>query len=208
MSVPTSFSDAQARYEAQQHFDITGNIQTLRTALTELYNAKNASPLNTVRVTSAQQSVNVPFQKVANYFNEMSLINDFLQVYLNKQSKDIAEDTSLSEERYENKVHPEESVLARESTLGLIPELRMRSLPYLLAISVFMASLTIFLIFQMFGFSGQVNLPSSITGFLSSPASPIPFYSNPLFLGGVIILLLVSLVIFAVLYFKSKNANN
>jgi hypothetical protein len=89
----------------------------------------------------------------------------------------------------------------------LLPELRVRSLPYLLAMSVFMASLTIFLIFQIFGFSGQVNIPSSITGVFSSPASPIPFYSNPLFLGGAVILLLVAVVIFAVLYFKAKNAN-
>jgi hypothetical protein len=60
----------------------------------------------------------------------------------------------------------------------------------------------------MLGFSGQVNLPLSITAWLSSPASPIPFYKNPLILGGISIVLLISLVIFAVLYFKAKNTNN
>jgi hypothetical protein len=133
-------------------------------------------------------------------------LNEFLKSYINDNTK-IIEDVSASEERYSNKIHPEESVAARESTMGLLPELRMRSIPYLLAISVFISCFTIFLIFQMFGFSGQINLPLSIIEWLNSPGSPYPFYQNPMVLGGVIIILLVAVVVFAMLYFKSKKDN-
>jgi len=196
ITAPTSFSDAQSRYEAQQGFNIQARIDDLKNKL-NAYISSNSSQNIT--------NVNTSFGFISEYYNEMTGINDFLQSYINKQTLAIAKGSSLSEERYDNKVRPEEAVLSRESTYGLMPELRVRSLPYLLAISVFMASLSIFLIFQIFGFSGQVNLPQSITGFFSSPASSTPFYSNPLFLGGVIVLLLVALVIFAVLYFKSKK---
>jgi hypothetical protein len=195
-SLPTSFSDAQLRYEAIEGFNITTATEDLKSKLTQ-YITSN-SVINSSQLETA-------FTTISNYYNEMAVINDFLQSYVNRQTVNLSNGASLSEERYDNKVHPEEAVLSRESTRGLLPELRVRSLPYLLAMSVFMASLSIFLIFQIFGFSGQVNLPQSITGFFSSPASATPFYSNPLFLGGVIILLLVALVIFAVLYFKSKK---
>jgi hypothetical protein len=207
MSVPTSFLDAQSRYQAQLSFDIPGKITTLNTQLNALLNTKNTNGVTEPQITATRVNVQNAFSPISNYFNEISLINDFFKNYIHEHTKKLTEDSSSSEERYKNRVHPEEAVLARESTYGLMPELRVRSLPYLLAISVFMASLTIFLIFQTFGFSGQVNLPSSITGWFSLPASPLPFYSNPLFLGGVVILLLVTVVIFAVLYFKSKNAN-
>jgi hypothetical protein len=209
MSVPTTFLDANTRYDAVKVINMNTLVSELRDSLILLKERQTRSGFQQSQITEAQNAVNTKFNAVANYFNEMSLINDFLKGYINKQSNNLAENSSssVSAERYKNRIHPEEAVLARESTYGLMPELRVRSLPYLLAISVFMASLTIFLIFQTFGFSGQVNLPSSITGWLSSPASPLPFYSNPLFLGGVVILLLVTVIIFAVLYFKSKNAN-
>lgn len=207
MSVPTSFLDAQARYEALPILDISEKIGILNTKLND-YSTENARAGRTTdSLLPFKTAVEDALRPFSNYYNELGLINEFLQTYVNEHTKSIAEDSSSSEERYQNRVHPEEAVLARESTYGLMPELRVRSLPYLLAISVFMASLSIFLIFQTFGFSGQVNLPSSITGWFSSPASPLPFYSNPLFLGGVVILLLVTVIIFAVLYFKSKNAN-
>lgn len=207
MSVPTSFLDAQTRYEAIRGFDINTKITTLYTQLNALRNKQNTQGVTPQQIVPFKQNVSNAFAPISNYYNEVALINEFLQTYVNQQTKSIAGDISASEERYQNRVYPEEAVLSREVAYGLMPELRVRSLPYLLAISVFMASLTIFLIFQIFGFSGQVNLPSSITEFFTSPASPLPFYSNPLFLGGVIILLLVAVVIFAVLYFKSKNAN-
>lgn len=207
MSVPTSFSDAQAQYQEIEGYDINAKILELRTKLNDYVIAKTAQPPVPATIAIKETALNTAFNSISDYYNKISRINTFLQTHVNKQVLNIKDESLTSEERYENRVYPEEAVVSRESTYGLMPELRVRSLPYLLAMSVFMASLTIFLIFQMFGFSGQVNLPLSITAFFSSPASPIPFYSNPLFLGGAVILLLVAVVIFAVLYFKAKNAN-
>jgi hypothetical protein len=187
------FLDTQTQYENLEIFDLTSSINSLKSAL--------------LASEPSETTINTAFSPIADYYTKLTTINKSLQNYIANASNTIV-DSSPSKERYSNKIRPEESVLAREPTRGLMPELRVKTLPYLLAISVFMASLTIFLIFQMFGFSGQINLPISITSFLSSPASPIPFYMNPLFLGGFIVILLVAVIIFAVLYFNSKNTNN
>ena len=188
-----SFLETQTLYENIGAFDLTASINSLESAL--------------LASQPSQTAINSAFTPIAEYYTKLTTINTNLKNYIANASNTIVSSTA-SKERYSNKIHPEESVLARESSRGLLPELRMKTIPYLLAISVFMASLSIFLIFQMFGFSGQVNLPISITNWLSSPASPVPFYMNPLFLGGTIIILLVAVIIFAVLYFKSKNTNN
>ena len=194
----SSFLDAQLQHENIGSFDLYGAFDSLKIALTTY--SKNQSSTN-------ERAVDTAFAPIAEYYSKLTGINSTLQTHINKASTNISSINS-SEERYVNRIHPEESVVARESMYGFIPELRTRTLPYLLATSVFMALLSLFLIFQMLGFSGQLNLPLSITAWLSSPASPIPFYKNPLILGGVSIVLLVSLVIFAVLYFKAKNTNN
>ena len=98
--------------------------------------------------------------------------------------------------------------MAREATNGFFPELRQASMPYLISVSVFMASLSIFLIFQMNGFSGQINIPPSVSAWFASPAPDArPFYQNPMILGGITIIALTGLVIFALLYFQAKNTN-
>jgi hypothetical protein len=196
--MPTNFLVIQAQYENIQAIDLDAAITSLQTALNN-YDT-NPTPAN-------QTAIETAFTPIAEHYTRLTTINDNLKEYVSDSSKNIAESSS-SEERYSNRVHPEESMLSREITRGIMPELRMRSLPYLLGISVFMASLTIFLIFQMFGFSGQLNLPPSISAWLTSPASPIPFYMNPMFLGGVIIILVVALIIFMISYFKSRNTNS
>ena len=196
--MPSNLLDAQTQYENIQGFDLDAAMYSLQTALNN-YNT-NATSAN-------QTAIETAFSPIADYYTKITTVNDKLKLYLSESSTNIA-DVSASEERYSNRIHPEQSVLSREITYGLMPELRMRTIPYILAASVFMGSLTIFLIFQLFGFSGQINLPPSISAWLSSPASPIPFYMNPMFLGGVIILLVVALIIFMISYFKSRNTNS
>ena len=190
---------SQLQYDYEMILSKDATITNVPTAYTTLINAITA-------IGATTGSIDTASLPIINYYNDLLTINTNLQTYLTKASENIV-DLETSEERYKNKIYPEESVLPRESTYGIIPELRIQSVPYLLAISVFMASLSIFLIFQMFGFSGQVNLPPSITAWLSSPASTVPFYMNPMILGGVIILLLVTVIIFIGLYIKSKNSN-
>lgn len=190
--------DAQIQYENIGNFNLDAAIASLNSALNGY--SRNQSSMN-------EGSIDTAFSQIADHYSRLTDINSKLQKYINKASSDIS-NINLSEERYINRIHPEESVLARESTYGLIPELKTRSIPYLLGVSVFMALLSIFLIFQTLGFSGQINLPPSLSAWLSSPASPIPFYKNPMVLGGVSILLLVTLVIFIVLYYRAKNTNS
>ena len=190
----SSFLEAQLQYESLGSFDIAGSITTLDTALSA-YAAG----------TGTQGQVENAFRPISEYYEKVSDINNILRKYINKVSKTIADSDPiiLSEERYTNKVHPENSIAVREASWGFFPEIRVSSIPYLMAASVFMASLSIFLIFQMFGVSGQINMPT-----LAAPASSIPFYQNPMVLGGVVLLLLITCIIFIVLYFKAKSESN
>jgi len=192
-----NFLDTQMQYENLGTFDVDESFRSLKVALGNYVNEPSSD--TEIPLQDAFNTINSQYIKITD-------INSKLQEYIAVSSKHIVE-TPTSKERYNNRVRPEESILAREPTYGLLPELRIRSLPYILAISVFMASLTIFLIFQTIGFTGQVNLPPSVSGLFTSPASPLPYYSNPMVLGGVIILLVVVLIIFITLYFKSKNTN-
>lgn len=150
------------------------------------------------------------FAPIAEYYAKLVNINETLRKYIAKTAKDLADSDPrlINEERYSNRVHPEEAMMPREASNGLIPELRQSSLPYMISISVFMATLSIFLIFQMNGFSGQINVPPGVAAWFASPAPDArPFYENPMALGGIAIIALTGLVIFAVLYFQAKNTN-
>ena len=161
------------------------------------------------KVAQSSTEIETAFAPIADYYSKLTSVNSALQTYINKAAKNIsdADPRLIGEERYSNRVHPEESVEAREASRGFFPELRVNSLPYLIAVSVFMAFLSIFLIFQMNGVSGHLSLPPAITQLFASPASSVPFYQNPMVLGGFVIILLTALIIFVVLYFKAKNTN-
>jgi hypothetical protein len=153
------------------------------------------------------------FSPISDYYLKLSSSISSLQNYINTAAKNINNSTPrlLNEERYTNSIHPEQSMEAREASWSFFPELRMSSFPYLISASVFMASLSIILIFNMYGFSGQVNIPVSITQILSlfnSPASSVPFYQKPMFLGGIAVILLISTASFGFLYYKAKNTNS
>jgi hypothetical protein len=197
----SSFLEAQIMYESLGSLDLDSSIATLDTALSNY--SKDQSQANQLAVESA-------FAPIAQYYSKLISINEILRNYVNSTAKNMADSDPrlINEERYSNRVHPEESVMPREVSRGLIPELRVTHLPYIISVSVFMATLSIFLIFQMNGFSGQINLPPSIATWIASPASTVPFYKNPMVLGGIVILLLTALVIFIGLYFQAKNTNN
>ena len=197
----STFLDAQLTYESLGSLDLDSTIANLDAKL---------STYGSAQTSANQLAVETAFVPIAEYYSKLVNINETLRKYIAKTAKDLADSDPrlINEERYSNRVHPEESMMPREASHGLIPELRQSSLPYLISISVFMATLSIFLIFQMNGFSGQINVPPSVAAWFASPApDAIPFYKNPMVLGGITIIALSGLVIFAVLYFQAKNTN-
>jgi hypothetical protein len=226
----SSFLEAQLKYESLGTIDIDKAVKNLDNALKNYnqvtcvstpplssdslpgFNKINLQSSGTCNPTTPdlptkKLAVEAAFAPIADYYSKLINLNTTLQTYIDNAANNIVnfDSTLASEERYENRIHPENTMMARES---MMPELRITTIPYLIAISVFMASLSIFLIFQLFGFSGQLNLPSSLISLFSSPASgSVPFYENPMIIGGVGIILVVTTIIFAVLYFRSKNTN-
>jgi len=173
--------------------------------------APNSSVNYYEKKTQSSNEVETAFAPIAEHYSKLVNINESLRKYISKTATNLAESDPrlINEERYSNRVRPEESIAAREVSYGLIPEIRQSTLPYIISVSVFMAALSIFLIFQMNGFSGQINLPPGVASLFSAPAPDArPFYQNPMILGGVSIILLSALVIFIVLYFQAKNTNS
>ena len=155
-------------------------------------------------------TVETAFAPIAEYYSKLVFVNETLRTYINKTATNIGDSDPrlINEERYSNRVYPEEAVMPREASYGFFPELRQSSLPYLISVSVFMATLSIFLIFQINGFTGQINIPPTVSAWFASPAAgAVPFYQNPMILSGIAIIGLSGMVIFAILYFQAKNTN-
>jgi uncharacterized membrane protein len=198
----SDFLLALQKYENLDSINIQDRIGALDTAI-------NNASYNSSGIIVNSSAIEPAFAPIAQYDSELTEINRLLTKYINESAKTIAEvnPISMEEERYNNRVHPEESVASREVTMGIFPTLRSSSVPYIIAVSIFMASISIIMVFQMFGFTGQLSVPQSFMEFFNTPATAIPFYQTPLFLSGISIILLVSVVIFAILYFKAKNTN-
>jgi hypothetical protein len=197
----SSFLEAQITYETLGSLDLDTAISKLDTAMAT-YGADQS--------TANENAVETAFAPIADYYTKLLEINQTLRKYISKTAKNIGDSDPrlINEERYSNRVHPEQAVMPREASNNFFPEIRQRSVPYLIAASVFMALLSIFFIFQINGFSGQINIPPTIAAWFASPAPDArPFYQNPMVLGGISILLATVLVIFIILYFQAKNTN-
>lgn len=156
-------------------------------------------------------AVQTAFTPIANYYTKLTSINTNLRTYLNTVSKKIAssQETLVNEERYDDRAHPEETTASREIMYGIFPKFRQTSLPYILTAGVFMSLLSIFIVFQLVGLTGQVNIPPTVLQFFTTPAgvANVPFYKNPMILGGLVTVLASALVIFIILYYKAKNTS-
>ena len=166
------FQDAKAKYDNLELFDVDAALNTLDTALFAYSKSQIPDNLNTVQSA---------FEPIAEHYSNLTSITIDLQTFLEKASKYVvdSQDKLENEERYANRVHPEESTESREILLGIVPTLKMKTIPYLLAAGVFMALLTIFLIFQMLGVSGQLNLPPALVQWWMTPAVGPRFYERP-----------------------------
>ena len=150
------------------------------------------------------------FQPIGDYYTKLLSVKNRLNTFLEKASDRVVEskDPILNEERYNNRANPEDAVKPRELVFGLFSELK----PYLLASGVFMACISLLMIFQMFGFTGQINIPpalSELPGKLSAAAasSSVPFYQNPMILSGLVILLGAGVIGLGIMYYKAKQTS-
>jgi len=201
----SEFDEALALYSnlpSKSDSELTALIGNLDYALVAYRQNQNQATL---------ASVNFALSPINTYYKQMRAVNTKLRSYLKKGSVKISnlEDTLANEDRYDNRTHPEGSTSSREVMYGFFPKFRETSLPYILTAGVFMALMTVFLVFQSLGFTGQINLPLAITQYFTSPAVDvaIPFYKNPMLLGALVAILSSALVIFIILYFKAKKAN-
>lgn len=180
---------------------LTGMITVLDNALVN-YRVDPKSSMYRNAVTTA-------LTPITEYHTRIRSLNKKVRKFLNKSSKQIssAQDTLVNEVRYDNRVHPEESTVSREVMYGIFPKFRESSLPYILAAGVFMALMTVFLVLQTFGITGQLSLPQSIISLFISPAGTVsvPFYKNPIVLGGLTAILGSALIVFMVLYFNKTS---
>jgi hypothetical protein len=188
------FKDIKAQYDAINIFDINGSITALDSAIADYSASKDPNE-------SLKQSVISRFAPISEYYTKLSDVNQQLQTFIDKASTDIVNSTP-AEERYDNRVYPEESSKSHEVMLGVFPNLKIQTIPYLLAAAVFMASVSIFIIFQLNGVTGQLNLPPALVSWWVTPSVGPPFYKNPMVLGGLIVILIVTVIVFAVLYYR------
>jgi hypothetical protein len=204
----TSFLEAQQLYERLDTIDLNAAINNLDAAIS-LYSLAQADQARKTAVETA-------FVPIADYYAKLMRVNKMLQNHINKTAKLIAESEPMltSEERYTNRVYPEESVVSREVMSGIFPELRPSSLPYIISISVFMASLTIFLILQMNEIKANLSFPFSLPDLVNTLESPA-FYQyimeNTVVAIGIfffVALLLLTIIGFGInYYFRANNTN-
>lgn len=201
MSYQSYFQEALAAYNLLDDFDVDGKIAQLDAKLYTY--SRDQSPGNLAAVKTA-------FQPIADYYSRLTEVNSNIQKYLDKASKYVADSQTrlVNEERYDDRVHPAESTKAREIMFGLMPTMRATTLPYILTAGVFMSLITIFLIFQMLGISGQLNLPPALVQWWATPAVGPPFYKDPLVLAGAAVVFIATTIIFGLLYYKAKSELN
>ena len=188
------YQEAKSSYDMLQTIDIDASITALDTAIASYSANQNSSTLGQVKDA---------FSPISEYYSKLLYIQTNLQTYLDKATKDVAEGSQLNQERHENRIHPEESVKSREIMMGVVPTLKPSSIPYIMTASIAMACITIFMIFQMNGISGQLNLPPAFLAWWATPSTLT--LRNPMILGGIGIVSIAAAVIFGVMWYRAKN---
>ena len=149
------------------------------------------------------------FAPIGQYYSNLLDIKERLNTFLEDATGDIGESQGylMNQERYDNRAHPEESVSSKEIAYGFFSELRPSTIPILMALGTFMACISVLMIFQMIGFTGQINVPPAAIAFQTWLATPgqVPAYQNPMILSGIIIILGVAVVLLGVTYLRSNQ---
>lgn len=159
---------------------------------------------------AAERELLSSFAPISQYYANLQAIKRRLNHFLDKTSDQVVEvqTTLINKERYESRAHPNHEMKPRELVYGLFSELRSSSVPVLLAGGVFMACISILMIFQMFGFTGQINIPPALAampGQVSGAAGSEPIYNNPFILSGISIVLGVGVIVLGIMYYNARS---
>lgn len=160
--------------------------------------------------SAAMEDLSGAFLPISQYYANLVSIKKRLTKFLENASTEVnhSQDGLINEERYHNRAAPQDAVKPRELVFGLFSELRPSSLPIIIAAGVFMASLAILMIFQMYGFTGQINLPPALVSrytALTSATLEDTVYRNPMVLGGGGILVGVAVAVLSFIYLRPKQ---
>lgn len=150
--------------------------------------------------------VEAAFAPIAQYYANLRSIKERLQTFLKDSSKEVADGQEhlLHEERYMDSIYPERSMNARESSFGLLPELKTQTIPVLISVGAAMLAFAVVLSFQLIGVNGQLTLsPAYAQGYATAAATITSITNNTSIVGGFAGVCLVIALYFAYLYSTS-----
>jgi hypothetical protein len=190
---------------------LEGLINTLDTRV-QAYQATSSLPSSTPAQitaardaeTAARTALTSAFQPIGEYYANLNSIKERLNKFLDCSIQQVTESTAgtINEERYNQRANPQEAVMPRELVFGLFSELRPSSIPFILSAGVFMSCLSLLMIFQMFGFTGEIHMPPALSSIGTGTGATPSLAQNPMVLSGVSIVVVVAL---GILYFRSKK---
>ena len=172
------------------------------------YFCRTPANLTTTSPTQqAQRDLSGSFQPISQYYSNLVSIKKRLNDFLECSAQEIqdAKPYSVNKERFFERANPKDAVMPRELVFGLFSQLRPSSVPIVMAAGVFMSCLALLIIFQMFGFTGEIHMPPALTKMQAGPVSTTPLHQNPMVLSGVSIVLGVAVIILGVMYYRSKK---
>ena len=170
------------------------------------YSATGASRASTA---ASAAELSAAFQPISQYYANLASIKKRLNDFLECSSADIEDikSASANEERYTNRTNPQDTVMPRELVFGFFSQLRPSTIPIVMAAGVFMSCLTLLIIFQMFGFTGEIHSPPALMQAYTLITTPgtTPIYQNPMVLSGISIVLGAAVIILGLMYYRSKK---
>jgi hypothetical protein len=161
---------------------------------------------NQALIASAAADLSGSFQPIGQYYANLVSIKERLNNFIECSTEQIqdAKPYSVNSERYVERANPEDAVMPRELVFGLFSQLRPSSIPIVMAAGVFMSCLALLIIFQMFGFTGEIHIPPALTK-MQGAVDTVPLYQNPMVLSGISIVLGAAVIILGVMYYRSKK---
>ena len=148
------------------------------------------------------------FQPISQYYSNLMSIKKRLSDFLECSADRIqyAKPHSVNKERFFERANPQDSVMPRELVFGLFSQLKPSTIPFIMAAGVFMSCLALLIIFQMFGFTGEIHIPPALSGVATAAGtSSTPIYQNPMVLSGISIILGAAVIILGIMYYRSKK---